>query len=83
MSEERKRVLEMLAEGKLKVDEAERLLAAMEDGPGEGPDDPPGGDDPEDGDHFDPLDGLGDEIRAGMAEAEAASDRSGQRQWRL
>lgn len=72
MSEERKRVLEMLAEGKLNVDEAERLLAAMEDVPNDGPPDPDDPDDTEDGDFFDPFDGLGDEIRAGMAEAEAA-----------
>ena len=30
MSEERRRILDMLAEGKLSVDEAERLLAAIE-----------------------------------------------------
>ena len=29
MSEERRKILEMLADGKLKVDEAERLLAAL------------------------------------------------------
>ncbi len=29
MSEDRRKILEMLAEGKLKVDEAERLLAAL------------------------------------------------------
>jgi hypothetical protein len=33
MSEDRKRVLEMLANGKLTVDEAERLLAALGDQP--------------------------------------------------
>ncbi len=31
MNEERKKVLEMLASGKISVDEAERLLAALED----------------------------------------------------
>ena len=30
MSENRTRILQMLAEGKIKVDEAERLLAALE-----------------------------------------------------
>jgi hypothetical protein len=39
MSQERKRVLEMLANGKLSVDEAERLLAALG-----GASDPPGAD---------------------------------------
>lgn len=33
MSEDRKRVLEMLASGKVTVDEAERLLAALGDAP--------------------------------------------------
>jgi hypothetical protein len=42
MSEERKRVLEMLANGKLSVDEAERLLAALGDAPAQpGADAPP------------------------------------------
>ncbi len=77
MSEERKRVLEMLAEGKLNVDEAERLLAALEDdGEPEAPREPEDAgkreEEEEEEDPFDPLDGLGDEIRAGMAEAEAA-----------
>jgi hypothetical protein len=33
MSEERKRILEMLADGKISVDEAEKLLAAVEAAP--------------------------------------------------
>lgn len=36
MSEERKRVLAMLAEGKVSVDEAERLLRALEETPDAG-----------------------------------------------
>jgi hypothetical protein len=32
MSEEKKRILEMLAQGKINTDEAERLLAALSDG---------------------------------------------------
>jgi hypothetical protein len=38
MSEDRKRVLEMLASGKLTVDEAERLLAALGEAPPPAPD---------------------------------------------
>ncbi len=38
MSEDRKRVLEMLASGKVTVDEAERLLAALGDPPPPAPD---------------------------------------------
>ncbi len=38
MSEDRKRVLEMLASGKVTVDEAERLLSALGDAPSEGSD---------------------------------------------
>ena len=37
MSEDRKRVLEMLASGKLTVDEAERLLAALASAPASAP----------------------------------------------
>jgi hypothetical protein len=35
MSEERKKILEMLAQGKIGVDEAERLLSALSDSPDE------------------------------------------------
>ncbi|MFI5180905.1 MAG: hypothetical protein ACHQPI_05905 [Thermoanaerobaculia bacterium] len=38
MSDDRKRVLEMLASGKVTVDEAERLLTALGDAPSDGPD---------------------------------------------
>src|SRR5580658_5241258 len=33
MNEDRRKILEMLASGKITADEAERLLAAMENGP--------------------------------------------------
>lgn len=36
MSENRRQILEMLATGKITADEAERLLSAIESGPGEG-----------------------------------------------
>jgi len=35
MSEERKKILEMLAQGKISVEEAERLLSALSESPGE------------------------------------------------
>lgn len=65
MSEERKRILEMLAQGKLTVDETERLLTALGDPPTT---DPP---EPAEDDALG-LGGLEQEIRAGIAEAEAA-----------
>ena len=77
MGEEQKRILEMLSEGKLSVDEAERLLTAVADHPKDQKTERRTHDDIHENDGFDFLGGLGDEIRAGMAQAEAALSEFG------
>jgi hypothetical protein len=74
MSEERKRILEMLSQGKISVDEAERLLTVVDDSTTQPDSERPSGSSKEH-DHeneFNFAAGIGDEIKAGMAEAEAA-----------
>ena len=80
MSEERKRILEMLAQGKLSGDEAERLLTARGDPPGEQPEESePDTETDEDDDGFNVLDDLGDEFEPGWRKPRPCSRTSDRR----